>query len=105
VWRLELTDPERRAGLFVQLPSSGPDGLALDSEGNVVVAHPGPGTVSVYSKWGEPLWVAKSCRGNMTTNMAYGVDDTHTLFIVESWTNTILTARLPVAGKAMYSHA
>lgn len=105
VWRLELTDPERRAGLFVQLPSSGPDGLALDTDGNVAVAHPGPGTVSVYSKWGEPLWVVKSCRGTMTTNIAYGVEDARKLFVVESWTNSILVATMPVAGKSMYSHA
>jgi gluconolactonase len=105
VWRVELEDPALRAGLFVQLPSSGPDGLAIDMDGNIAVAHPGPGTVAVYSKWGEPLWVVRSCAGTMTTNIAYGGPDGKTLFIVESWTNSILTAELPVAGKPMYSHA
>lgn len=105
VWRVELEDPALRAGLFVQLPSSGPDGLALDEEGNVAVAHPGPGTVGVYSKWGEPLWVVKSCRGTMPTNIAYGGDDMRKLYLVESWSNSILVANMPVAGRKMYSHA
>lgn len=105
VWRTELEDPALRAGLFVQLPTSGPDGLALDQEGNVAVAHPGPGTVTVYSKWGEPKWVIRSCRGNMTTNIAYNPERPHHLHIVESRTNTILVAKMPVAGKPMYSHA
>lgn len=107
VWRIPLdaSGAITKVGLFVQLHCAGPDGMALDADGNVVVAHPGLGTVWVFSKRGEPLYQVKSCRGDMTTNVAYGGEDGKTLFITESKTGTILAARMPVAGKPMYSHA
>ena len=105
VWRVELTDPLHRCGLYVQLPSAGPDGLALDADGNVVVAHPTGGLVWVYSKRGAPLYAIPSCRGDMPSNIAYGDDDGRTLYIVESRTCSILTTRLPTAGKPMFGPA
>jgi gluconolactonase len=106
IWRLTLAEPGQpaRAGLFVQLFSPGPDGLALDRNGNVAVAHPGLGTVWLFSKRGEPLCQVKSCGGEMTMNVAYGGDDGKTLYITESRSRVILAARMPAAGKAMYSH-
>ena len=104
VWRIELDDTDHRTGLFVQLFAAGPDGMALDDEGNVVVAHPTVGAVWVFSRIGAPLHYIKSCAGEMTTNMAYGGPDNRTLYITESRSGSILTARLPVAGKRMYSH-
>ena len=89
----------------MQLFCPGPDGLALDEDGNVVVAHPGLGLVWVFSKRGEPLYQVKSCAGEMTTNIAYGGEDRKTLFIVDSAKANILIARMQVAGKLMYSHS
>ena len=107
VWRVPLDGSglATRAGLYVQLFSAGPDGLALDENGSVAVAHPGLGTVWVFSKRGEPLHQVKSCAGEMTTNLAYGGENRKTLFITESRSGQILAARMPVAGKAMYSHS
>ena len=105
IWRIELDDPARRAGLFVQLPCAGPDGIALDDDGDVVVAHPTLGAVWVFSRIGLPLHYIRSCAGEMTTNVAFGGDDNKTLFITESRTGSILSARLPTAGRAMFSHA
>ncbi len=107
VWRIPLDDSgtTSKVGLFVQLFSAGPDGMALDEDGNVLVTHPGLGMVWVFSKYGVPLYQIKSCRGEMTTNLAYGGDDRKTLYIVDSKAANILTARMPVAGKLMYSHA
>ena len=104
IWRLELNDPEHRTGLFVQMPSAGPDGMALDQKGNVVVAHPTFGGVWVYSKLAEPLVLIRSPAGPMTTNIAYGGDDMRTLYITESRTSSILTARLETPGRPMFSH-
>jgi gluconolactonase len=106
VWRIPLDDGGgiSKVGLFVQLFSPGPDGLALDEEGNVVVTHPGLGLVWLFSKRGEPLYQVKSCAGEMTTNIAYGGADRKTLYIVDSAEANLLTARMPVAGKLMYSH-
>lgn len=107
VWRIPLDEGggTSKVGLFVQLFCAGPDGMALDEDGNVVVAHPGLGTVWVFSKRGEPLYEVKSCAGEMTTNVAYGGKDRKTLYITESRTGSLLAAPMPVAGKLMYSHA
>lgn len=107
VWRIPLDDSGivSKVGLFVQLFSAGPDGLALDEDGNVVVTHPGLGIVWVFSKRGEPLYQVKSCAGEMTTNIAYGGPERKTLYITDSAKGNILAARMSVAGKSMYSHA
>jgi gluconolactonase len=104
IWRIELDDPARRAGLFVQLPCAGPDGIALDDDGNVVVAHPTLGAVWVFSRIGLPLHYIRTCAGEMTTNVAFGGADNKTLFITESRTGSILSARLPTPGRVMFSH-
>lgn len=105
IWRIELDDPERRTGLFVQLPSAGPDGVALDAEGNLVVAQPTGGMVWLFGKRGEPCAVIRSAAGEMTTNVAYGGGDLQTLFIVESRSCSILSVRMRTPGKPLFSHA
>jgi gluconolactonase len=104
IWRIDLDDEARRAGLFVQLPCAGPDGVALDDDGNVVVAHPTLGAVWVFSRIGLPLHYIRTCAGEMTTNIAFGGYDNKTLFITESRTGSILSVRLPSHGRTMFSH-
>jgi gluconolactonase len=53
IWRIDLNN--LRTGLFVQLPCAGPDVVALDEDGNVVVAHPTLGAIRVFSRIGLPL--------------------------------------------------
>ena len=43
--------------------------------------------------------------GEKTTDVAYGGGGRQTLFIPESRNGKKLAARMPVAGKAMYSHS
>jgi gluconolactonase len=105
VWRIELDDPAHRAGLFVQLFAAGPDGIALDAAGNLVVAHPTVGVVWLFSRIGEPLCRVRSCAKEMTTNVAFGGADNRTLFITESRSGSILTAHMPQPGQAMFAHA
>lgn len=108
VWRLPGASEgsTTKVGIFVQMSGGpgGPDGMALDEEGNLAVAHFGLGCVWLFSPHGEPLYRINSCRGRLTTNMAYGGKDRRTLFITESETGTILKAEMPVPGKRMYSH-
>jgi gluconolactonase len=104
VWRMELDDPQHRTGLFVQLPSAGPDGLALDEKGNLAVAHPTYGGVWLFNRLAKPLFWIRSPNGEMTTNIAYGGADMRTLHITESRTSSILTVRLPNPGRLMFSH-
>jgi gluconolactonase len=105
IWRLPVMPDGSvsKVGLFVQLSGglAGPDGLAMDEEDGLAVAHAGAGSVWLFSRLGEPLFRIRSCTGLMTTNIAYGGDDRRSLFITESETGTILRARLPVAGRAL----
>lgn len=94
-----------KVGLFVQLSGAGgPDGMALDEEGGLVVAHVRLGSVWVFDRFGEPRYRIKSCTGRHTTNVAFGWPDRDTLYITEAESGTILKAQLDVAGKPMYSH-
>lgn len=107
VWRVPLMADGgvAKVGTFIQLSGGvGPDGLALDEDGNLVVAHAGIGAVWLFSRLGEPLYRIRSCRGLHTTNVAYGGADNRTLFITEADSGSILTARLPVPGRRMFSH-
>lgn len=108
VWRVPFARDGRvdKVGTFIQMSGGmGPDGLALDAEGNLAVAHAGFGAVWLFSAIGEPLYRIRSCTGTHTTNVAYGGSDNRDLFITESATGTILRARLPVPGRPMFSHA
>ncbi|MSP89649.1 MAG: SMP-30/gluconolactonase/LRE family protein [Alphaproteobacteria bacterium] len=94
-----------RTRLFLQLSGSptGPDGMAVDEDDNLVVVHAGFGTVWVFSAMGEPLYRIKSCAGNRTTNVTYGDPDRRSLFITEAEHGVILKARLPTPGRPMFA--
>ena len=96
-----------RAGMFIRLSGSpaGPDGLALDEDGNIAVVHAGFGTVWLFSAMGEPLYRINSCAGLRVTNVAYGGPGRRTLFITEAEEGVILKVDLPVAGRAMYGES
>jgi gluconolactonase len=107
VWRMPLMPDGSvsKVGLFFQFcGSSGPDGLALDEEDNLVVAHASLGSAFLLSRRGEPLYRIRSCRGTTVTNAAFGGADRRALYLTESETGTILVARMPVAGRPMFSH-
>ncbi len=106
IWHVPLLGRERspgRVGMFIQMsggPGGGPDGILCDAEDNLVVAHARMGAVWVFSRLGEPLFRLRSCKGAMTTNVAFGGADLRTLYITESASGCILTARLPTPGRA-----
>lgn len=108
VWRVPfLRNGEvAKVGVYLQLSGGGgPDGLALDDQGRLAVAHVGLGTVWVFDRLGEPVYRIRSCMGAFTTNVAFGWPDRNTLYITESESATILKAELDAPGKLMYSHA
>ncbi len=107
VWRVPLMPDGgvAKVGNFIQLSGGGgPDGLAVDRDGNIAVAHIGLGCVWLFSKRGEPMARIQSCAGHHTTNMAFGGPDGTTLFITESETGTLLRAEMPVPGLPLFSH-
>ena len=107
-WRVPLLPDgtTSKVGIYIQLSGGhgGPDGLAMDTEGGLLICHAGLGTVWHFDALGQPLHRIRSCQGLMTTNMVFGGPDHRTLFITESATGTILKAALPVAGQPMDSH-
>ena len=107
VWRVPLNPDGSlgRVGIFLQLSGgTGPDGMAMDSAGNLAVCHVGMGSVWLFSRLGRPLYEIQSATGQLTTNAAYGGADGKTLYITESETGTILKAELEVPGLPLYSH-
>lgn len=107
VWRVPLLPDGRvtKVGAFIRLSGGfGPDGLAIDSDGNLVVCHLGLGAVWIFNPRGEPLLRISAPEGLLTTNAAFGGPDGKTLFITESETGVVLKAELDVAGPTLYSH-
>jgi len=107
VWRVPLLPDGNlgRVGIFIQLSGGmGPDGMAMDAEGNLAVCHVGMGSVWLFSRLGRPVAEIQSCAGIGTTNAAYGGPERKTLYITDSETGTILSVKLEVPGKEMYSH-
>ncbi|GAB2676984.1 SMP-30/gluconolactonase/LRE family protein [Saccharopolyspora gloriosae] len=105
VWRAPL-DPDRttvsKVGRFVSLfGTSGPDGLAFDTAGRLLVAHASLGSVFVFAPNGELLTRVRSTTGTTCTNLALRPDPgggAEQLYITESDTGTVLVAALPGAS-------
>jgi gluconolactonase len=108
IWRLPLMEDgsTSKVGLFIQLSGgiAGPDGLALDAEGGLVVAHPGIG-VWRFDRVGRPTHLVESPEHSVWTNIAFGGSDDCDLHIVDSLAGSIWCARMPCPGKRMYSGA
>jgi gluconolactonase len=107
IWRMPLIgDGVSKVSTFIQLSGglSGPDGLALDEKGGLVIAHAGLATVWLFDELGEVRYRVKSSVGLFTTNIAFGGPDRRDLYITESHSGTILRARVPTPGKILYSH-
>lgn len=82
---------------------SGPDGLALDADGRLVVAHASLGGAFVLDAHGGVTHFVKSPAGGVLTNLAYR-PGTSTLVMTESKSGIVLEADLPGLGAPLYSH-
>jgi gluconolactonase len=106
VWRVPLLDRGvTKVGTYIQMSGGlGPDGMAFDAEGGLVVAHPGYGAAWWFDPVGRPRAMIKVDSGLMVTNVAFGGEDGRDIYLVEQHSATIFRARLPVAGQKLYSH-
>lgn len=102
VWRIPIMPDgaASKVGVAIQLSGglSGPDGLALDEEGGLVVAHAGMGCWR-FDRLLRPTHFIEPGVGLFVTNIAF---KDKRLFMTESESGTILVADLPVAGRTMY---
>jgi gluconolactonase len=107
IWRLPLMadGSVSKAGLWLQLSGgvAGPDGMALDAEGGIVVCHLGIGAWR-FDALGRPTHLVALADGQVGTNVAFGGPENRTVYITESATGCILCCDLPVPGHTLYSH-
>jgi len=108
IWRVPLhpDGTTSKVAAFITLSGglAGPDGVAIDTQGGLAVAHCGLGAVWLFNRLGEPRYRINSCEGLSVTNLAYGGPGNTSLFITESDTGSILRAEAPVAGHVLFSH-
>ena len=104
VWRMPL-QPDgsvSKAGqFFTSYGPSGPDGLAMDEAGKLLVANPGLGVVWVLNRFAEPELVIRGPRGASLTNVAFGGEGRQTLYCTDSTHGAVLAARMEVPGAAL----
>lgn len=108
VWRVPLLEDggvAKVSAFFTSYGPSGPDGVAVDATGRVLVANPGLGRVWVLSPRGEPEVVLRSCAGTSLTNIAFGGPDRKTLYATESVTGSVLRATLEHPGLPIHRAA
>lgn len=101
VWRVPLLDDgsvAKVSAFFTSHGPSGPDGLAVDQRGRVIVANPGLGVAWVLNHRAEPDVVLRSCAGASLTNLAFGGPERKTLYCTESVSGSVLRATLEEAG-------
>jgi gluconolactonase len=84
--------------------TSGPDGMAVDAENRVVVAHASLGGAFVMNARGEVTHFVKSPEGSTVTNVAYR-PGTSKIVMTESETGTILEADMPSPGAPLVTGA
>ncbi|MDB5416101.1 MAG: SMP-30/Gluconolaconase/LRE domain protein [Rubritepida sp.] len=95
VWRVPLLPDgsTSKVGRFASFHgTSGPDGMAMDSKGRLMVAHASLGCIFVLSTQGEVVAKLRSCRGGTVTNLALRDGQA---FITESSTGAVMVADWP----------
>ncbi|KAM5341690.1 hypothetical protein ACJ41O_014721 [Fusarium nematophilum] len=88
VWRLPLhkDGSTSKVGVFFQsFGNAGPDGLALDEEGNLFISHPSLGSIFVVDTHGVPkARIVSGTPGINLTNCCFGGPEHKTLYITDS---------------------
>ncbi|HEY7804683.1 MAG TPA: SMP-30/gluconolactonase/LRE family protein [Orrella sp.] len=86
---------------FSSYGPSGPDGLAMDASGHLMVANPGLGCVWRLNERAEPTEVWQSPIGRALTNLAFAPGKT-CAFATESASGAILRFETPYAGTPVH---
>ena len=108
VWRVPLLPDgsvAKVSAFFTSYGPSGPDGLAVDQRGRVIVANPGLGVAWVLNHKAEPELVLRSGAGASLTNVAFGGSERKTLYCTESISGSVLRADLDAPGLPVHRPA
>ncbi len=106
VWRMPLLADgsiSKAGQFFTSYGPSGPDGLAMDECGRLLVANPGLAYVWVLGPRAEPEEVLTGPAGASITNLAFGGADRKKLFCTDSTHGHILKADMACAGSPLHS--
>ena len=101
VWRVPLLPDGSVAKVgqfFTSHGPSGPDGLAVDATGRLLVANPGLGYVWVLNHRAEPECVLRGPTGASTTNLAFGGEGNRVVYVTDSTHGQLLHADLDTPG-------
>jgi gluconolactonase len=100
VWRAPLQEDggvSKVGQFFTSHGPSGPDGLAMDHAGRLIVCNPGLGYAWVLNSRGEPEAVVRSQHGTALTNVALAGSEPQVAYFTESSGGHILrTQKLSV---------
>jgi gluconolactonase len=105
VWRMPLLADggvSKAGQFFTSYGPSGPDGLAMDSAGQLLVANPGLAYVWVLNHRAEPMQVLRAETGASLTNLAFGGPERQTLYCTESTSGTVLRAEMGHPGAKVH---
>lgn len=105
VWRVPLLPDGSVAKVgqfFTSHGPSGPDGLAVDATGRLLVANPGLGYVWVLNHRAEPEQVLRGVPGSSTTNLAFGGEGGATLYVTDSTHGQVLRLAMNVPGLPLH---
>ena len=108
VWRVPLLPDGSVAKVgqfFTSHGASGPDGLAVDQSGRLLVANPGLGYVWVLNARAEPELVLRGAPGASITNLAFGGPGRGTLYVTDSTHGAVLRASPGAPGLALHRAA
>jgi gluconolactonase len=101
VWRMPLLPDgsvSKAGQFFSSYGPSGPDGLAMDESGHLLVANPGLAYVWVLNERAEPMQVLRGLPGHSLTNLAFGGMDRKTLYCTDSTSGSILSIDMAERG-------
>ena len=84
--------------------SGGPDGLAVDADNRLIVAHVSLGGAFIVEPTGEINHFVRSSAGRAITNIAFE-PGTRRMMMTDSETGSVLVAQMPSGGPTLFSHA
>ncbi len=87
--------------IFLSLPGGDPDGIALDRNGRLYVAHFGGGAIYVVNSQGKIEEILLT-PGKKPSNLEFGDADMRTLYVTEDETNAVYKLRVQIPGTKLF---